>query len=86
MVKNQKGHKDISRADIAVLKTIDEKEELKLAVELQASNIWTSNIEKRTNIYFKENVLTAWILILDSFLPPKGTEVNEEKILHRYLK
>lgn len=61
------------------MQAIDEKEELKLAVEVQTPNIWTSNIEKRTNTYFKENVLTAWILILDSFLPPKETEVNEEK-------
>ncbi|KXH80131.1 MULTISPECIES: competence protein CoiA family protein [Bacillus] len=80
IVKEEKRHKDISRADVAVLQTIDGKEELKLAIEVQASNIRTSNIAKRTNIYFDENVPTAWVLILDSFFPPKEKEVNGEKI------
>ena len=80
IVKEEKRHKDISRADVAVLQTIDEKEELKLAIEVQASNIRTSNIAKRTNIYFEENVPTAWVLILDSFFPPKEKEGNGEKI------
>ncbi|WP_396022774.1 competence protein CoiA family protein [Bacillus cereus group sp. BfR-BA-01346] len=80
IVKEEKRHKDISRADVAVLQTIDGKEELKLAIEVQASNIRTSNIAKRTNIYFEENVPTAWMLILDSFFPPKEKEVNGEKI------
>lgn len=80
IVKEEKRHKDISRADVAVLQTIDGKEELKLAIEVQASNIRTSNITKRTNIYFEENVPTAWVLILDSFFPPKEKEVNGEKI------
>ncbi|WP_242476489.1 hypothetical protein [Bacillus cereus] len=51
-----------------------------MAIEVQASNIRTSNITKRTNIYFEENVPTAWVLILDSFFPPKEKEVNGEKI------
>ncbi|MGW5982999.1 competence protein CoiA family protein [Bacillus mycoides] len=51
-----------------------------MAIEVQASNIWTSNIAKRTNIYFEENVPTAWVLILDSFFPPKEKEVNGEKV------
>ncbi|ACO25668.1 competence protein CoiA (plasmid) [Bacillus cereus] len=80
IVKEEKRHKDISRADVAVLQTIDGKEELKLTIEVQASNIRTSNIAKRTNIYFEENVPTAWVLILDSFFPPKETEVNGEKV------
>ncbi|TKI12370.1 hypothetical protein FC696_13180 [Bacillus wiedmannii] len=80
IVKEEKRHKDISRADVAVLQTIDGKEELKLAIEVQASNIRTSNIAKRTNIYFEENVPTAWVLILDSFFPPKEKELNGEKI------
>ncbi|MGX5581652.1 competence protein CoiA family protein [Bacillus cereus] len=80
ILKEEKRHKDISRADVAVLQTIDGKEELKLAIEVQASNIRISNISKRTNIYFEENVPTAWVLILDSFFPPKETEVNGEKV------
>ncbi|QWH64104.1 hypothetical protein EXW39_28900 (plasmid) [Bacillus mycoides] len=80
IVKEEKRHKDISRADVAVLQTVDGKEELKLAIEVQASNIRTSNIARRTNIYFEENVPTAWVLILDSFFPPKETEVNGEKV------
>ncbi|EJP82959.1 hypothetical protein BTT_59360 (plasmid) [Bacillus thuringiensis serovar morrisoni str. 4AA1] len=80
IVKEEKRHKDISRADVAVLQTIDGKEELKLAIEVQASNIRTNNITKRTNIYFEENVPTVWVLILDSFFPPKEKEVNGEKI------
>lgn len=80
IVKEEKRHKDISRADVAVLQTVDGKEELKLAIEVQASNIRISNIEKRTNIYFEENVPTAWVLILDSFFPPKETEINGEKV------
>lgn len=80
IVKEEKRHKDISRADVAVLQTVDGKEELKLAIEVQASNIRISNIEKRTNIYFEENVPTAWVLILDSFFPPKETETNGEKV------
>lgn len=80
IVKEEKRHKDISRADVAVLQTTDGKEELKLAIEVQASNIRTSNIAKRTNMYFEENVPTAWVLILDSFFPPKEKEVNGEKI------
>ncbi|MGH1326519.1 competence protein CoiA family protein [Bacillus pretiosus] len=80
IVKEERRHKDISRADVAVLQTIDGKEELKLAIEVQASNIRTSNIAKRTNIYFEENVPTAWVLILDSFFPPKEKEANGEKV------
>ncbi|MED3614055.1 competence protein CoiA family protein [Bacillus wiedmannii] len=80
IVKEEKRHKDISRADVAVLQTVDGKEELKLAIEVQASNIRISNIEKRTNIYFEENVPTAWVLILDNFFPPKETEINGEKV------
>ncbi|MRC18766.1 hypothetical protein GH866_24595 [Bacillus thuringiensis] len=80
ILKEEKRHKDISRADVAVLQTIAGKEELKLAIEVQASNIRISNIAKRTNIYFEENVPTAWVLILDSFFPPKEKEVNGEKI------
>ena len=51
-----------------------------MAIEVQASNIRISNIARRTNIYFEENVPTAWVLILDSFFPPKETEVNGEKV------
>ncbi|ARJ25287.1 hypothetical protein B7492_29730 (plasmid) [Bacillus mycoides] len=80
IVKEEKRHKDISRADVAVLQTVIGKEELKLAIEVQASNIRISNIVRRTNIYFEENVPTAWVLILDSFFPPKETEVNGEKV------
>ncbi|EOO70349.1 hypothetical protein IIC_04791 [Bacillus cereus VD021] len=80
IVKEEKRHKDISRADVAVLQTVNGKEELKLAIEVQASNIRISNIARRTNIYFEENVPTAWVLILDSFFPPKDTEVNGEKV------
>ncbi|MDR4983626.1 hypothetical protein CN491_10825 [Bacillus cereus] len=80
IVKEEKRHKDISRVDVAVLQNVDGKEELKLAIEVQASNIRIGNIARRTNIYFEENVPTAWILILDSFFPPKETEINGEKI------
>lgn len=80
IVKEEKRHKDISCADVAVLQTVDGKEELKLAIEVQASNIRISNIARRTNIYFEENIPTAWVLILDSFFPPKKTEINGEKI------
>ncbi|MGX5434950.1 competence protein CoiA family protein [Bacillus toyonensis] len=80
IVKEEKRHKDISRADVAVLQTVEGKEELKLAIEIQASNIRINDITKRTNIYFEENVPTTWVLILDSFFPPNETEINGEKV------
>ncbi|MDP7981336.1 hypothetical protein [Bacillus multifaciens] len=80
LVKEERRHQRIVRADVAVLQMENGREELKLAIEVQASNIRISDIARRINTYFEENCPTAWILVLDSFFPQKETEINGEKI------
>ncbi|PEB72608.1 hypothetical protein COM89_26885 [Bacillus thuringiensis] len=77
-VKEEKRHKDLTRADVAVLQIENGREELKLAIEVQASNIQIGNIARRINAYFEERVPTAWVLVLDSFFPPKKSERDGE--------
>ncbi|ENQ3081033.1 hypothetical protein ACEOWG_004367 [Bacillus cereus] len=80
IVREERRHSNIVRADVAVLQLEEGKEELKLAIEVQASNIRNGDIARRINTYHAENVPTAWILVLDSFFPPKESERNGEKI------
>ncbi|MGG2134672.1 hypothetical protein AB1284_25760 [Bacillus sp. S2(2024)] len=81
IVKEERRHSNLVRADVAVLQLAEGKEELKLAIEVQASNIRIGDIARRINTYFEEKVPTAWVLILDSFFPPKEKELNGDKIV-----
>ncbi|WP_192913044.1 hypothetical protein [Bacillus mesophilum] len=76
----QKGNEKGARADVAVLHQINGEKEIKLAIEVQASGIRIAEVVKRINFYYEKDVPTAWILVLDSFFPPRKVQQAEGEI------